>query len=83
MARYIGYSPSSRRITLSAGSQVQNFELRADRLQLDEIVVTGTAEETSARRLSFAVGAITEATIQEVPATNPLQALSGKVACTS
>ncbi|MDP3773204.1 MAG: SusC/RagA family TonB-linked outer membrane protein [Gemmatimonadales bacterium] len=79
-ARYPGYSPGSRTITLTSGRQTQDFDLRADLLRLEEIVVTGTAEETSTRMLGFSVGTVSEATLQEVPATNPIQALSGKVA---
>jgi len=79
-ARYIGYASLARTITLTPGSQVQDFALKWDPLTLDEIVVTGTAEATSTKKLTFSVGRVSEAQLQEVPALNPIQSLSGKVA---
>ena len=78
--RFIGYKPETRRVTLVRGPQVQDFELAVDPLMLNDIVVTGTAEATSTKELSFSVGAISEATIQDVPAVDPIRALDGKVA---
>lgn len=78
--RYVGYRPAARRITLVRGPHVENFDLVSDPLLLDDIVVTGTAEETSTKELSFSVGAIAAATILQVPALDALSALSGKVA---
>ncbi|MGE5744768.1 MAG: carboxypeptidase-like regulatory domain-containing protein, partial [Gemmatimonadota bacterium] len=46
-ARYIGRKPVSRTITLTAGSQEQNFALANDPLRLDEVVVTGVGEATA------------------------------------
>ena len=40
-ARFIGYTPISRQIMLTTGSQTQNFELKTDPFRLDEVVVTG------------------------------------------
>ncbi len=55
-ARYIGHRPTSRTVTLSPGTQEQNFELRSDPLRLEEVVVTGVGEATrcasGARRAS-------------------------------
>ena len=79
-ARYLGYTPSTRRITLSAGAQEQNFDLKPDPLHLDELIVTGVAEATSSRKLTFTVGTVNEAQLQEVPGTSALAALQGKVA---
>ena len=78
--RFIGYKPETRKITLVRGPQVQDFELAVDPLMLNDIVVTGTAEATSTKELSFSVGAISEAALQEVPAVDPIRALDGKIA---
>lgn len=79
-ARYLGYRPQSRAITLTAGTQEQNFTLAADPLRLDELVVTGVSEATSTRKLAFSVGKVTEAQLQEVPGGSAVTALQGKVA---
>jgi TonB-linked SusC/RagA family outer membrane protein len=79
-ARYLGYRPQSRTITLTSGTQEQNFTLAADPLRLDEMVVTGVSEATSTRKLAFSVGKVTEAQLQEVPGGSAVTALQGKVA---
>jgi TonB-linked SusC/RagA family outer membrane protein len=78
--RMIGYKPETRRITLVRGPQVQDFQLAVDPLMLNDIVVTGTAEATSSKDLSFSVGAISENALQDVPAVDPIRALQGKIA---
>jgi len=79
-ARYLGYRPQSRTVTLTAGTQEQNFTLAADPLRLDELVVTGVSEATSTKKLAFSVGKVTEAQLQEVPGGSAVTALQGKVA---
>lgn len=79
-ARYLGYRPGVRTITLSLGTQEQNFTLSADPLKLDELVVTGVGEATSSKKLAFAVGKVTADELQEVPGATAIQALQGKVA---
>lgn len=79
VARYPGYRPSTRTITLSAGTQEQNFQLEPDPLRLEEVIVTGTGEARSATKLTFAVGTVTEQQLQEVPGRTALEAIQGKV----
>jgi TonB-linked SusC/RagA family outer membrane protein len=78
--RYIGYKPETRRVTLDRGPQTQDFELASDPLMLNEVVVTGTAEATPTKELSFTVGAVNSQTLEQVPAVDPLHALEGKLA---
>jgi TonB-linked SusC/RagA family outer membrane protein len=79
MVRYIGYRPAIRRMTLARGPHAEDFELVSDPLQLEEVVVTGTAEATASNELSFSVGTVPAVDLQ-VPALDPLSALGGKVA---
>ena len=79
-ARYIGHKPSTRTLTLTPGEQEQNFELTADPLRLEEVVVTGVAEATSLKKLPFTVSRVTEEQLQQVPGSSALVALDGKVA---
>lgn len=79
-AQAIGYRPVSRVVTLRAGSQEQNFSLKPDPFRLDELISTGVAAATSARKLPFAVGKVGAEELQEVPGSNALVALQGKVA---
>jgi TonB-linked SusC/RagA family outer membrane protein len=78
-ARFIGFAPITREVTLTPGSQTQNFSLKADPFRLEEMVVTGVAEATSAKKLSFSVARVTEEQLREVPASSPVSALAGKV----
>lgn len=79
-ARYIGRKPVTRMITLTAGSQEQNFQLANDPLRLDEVVVTGVGEAMARKNLPFTVGGADKEQLQAVPGQSALQALQGKVA---
>ncbi len=79
-ARYIGHKPVVRTITLSQGEQEQNFELSADPLRLEEVVVTGVGEATSLKKLPFAVARVTDEQLQAVPGQSALAAVAGKIA---
>ena len=78
--RYIGYSPATRQITLTPGTQTQNLELKFDPMTLDAVVVTGVAEATEAKKLTFSVGHVDASQLQQAPAVSALGSLEGKVA---
>ncbi len=79
-ARFIGYEPITRTITLSAGAQNVNFELKSDPFRLSEVIVTGTTDGQSKAKIPFSVATVNEAQLRDVPATSPVAALAGKVA---
>jgi len=76
--RAIGYRPSSRAVTISAGDQTADFTLAADVNRLDEIVVTGVMEGTEQTKVPFSVGHVDAADVP-VPALDPLRMLAGRV----
>jgi TonB-linked SusC/RagA family outer membrane protein len=78
-ARSIGYVRQNRQIVVQAGSQSQDFTLKSDPFRLNEVVVTGVANATSAAVVPFSVAQVTEAQLKEVPASSPIAALAGKV----
>lgn len=77
--RFIGMSPQTRVIRLTAGSQTLDFVLKADPFHLEEVVVTGVSAATSQKKLTISVANVTEAQLKEVPASSPVAALAGKV----
>ncbi len=79
-ARFIGYRPARATVTLEPGAQEVNFELVADPLRLDEVIVTGVAEAMSAKKLTFTLGKVDADQLQQVPGSSALVALQGKVA---
>src|SRR5436309_2470091 len=79
-ARSIGYAPATRQITLTPGNQAADFELKFDPMTLDEVVVTGVAQATEAKKLTFAVGHVDASQLQQAPAVSALGSLEGKVA---
>jgi len=79
-ARSIGYSPALRQITLTPGTQTVDFELKFDPMTLDEVVVTGVAQATEAKKLTFSVGHVDASQLQQAPAVSALGSLEGKVA---
>ena len=78
-ARAIGFTPQSRTITVSAGSQRVDFVLAADVTRLTEVVVTGVAEGTERAKLPFTVARL-DSTDMPAPSMNPLTQLQGRVA---
>lgn len=80
IVRFVGYQPSRRDITLTAGTHTEDFTLRTSLVRLDEVVVTGVAEATSQKKLTFSVAKVSEEQLKEVPASSPIAALAGKVA---
>lgn len=79
-ARFIGYKPVSRTVTVRDGNQEVSFQLERDPFRLDEVVVTGTAEATTLRKTTFTVGRVNEEQLQAVPGANALAGLQGKIA---
>src|SRR5207245_271420 len=78
-ARYIGYSPTVKQVTLTPGTQTQDFELKFDPMTLDAVVVTGVAEATEAKKLTFAVGHVDAATLQQAPGVPALGAAASSL----
>src|SRR5438874_3405764 len=79
-ARYIGYKPEVKQITLTPGTQTQDLALKFDPMQIDAVVVTGVAEATEAKKLTFAVGHVDASQLNQAPAVSALGSLEGKVA---
>ena len=64
--RLIGYRPDSASITVTDGQRTeQNFTLRADPLQLQSVVVTGTSVPTQNLKASVAVTTMSPEEIQQ------------------
>ena len=79
-ARFIGYTPLSKTITLTNSAQTLDFELKSDPFRLNEVVVTGTADGQSVKKLPFSVARVSSEQLSNVPASSPVAALAGKVA---
>lgn len=76
----VGHTTMTLSVTVSpAEISTVSFELRASILDVEEIVVTGVAGETSRGRLPFTVDRLTQASMP-VPAQNAGNMLQGKVA---
>ncbi len=78
--RAIGYTPDTKQVALRAGTQTFNFSLSKDVNHLAEVVVTGVTGETEQTKVPFSVARIDAEALDKVPSSNPLAALSGKVA---
>ena len=71
---YVGYA--TQQVTVSAATH--DVMLQTDNT-LDEVVLTGVATGTSTRKLGFAVSKISEQGLQDVPASDPGNALRAKI----
>ncbi len=77
----LGYRTESVQVTVAAGQTVtQNFFVSSQALQLDEVVVTGTAAASRVREIGNSV-AVLDAQVAEVqPITNVSDLLRGRLA---
>jgi TonB-linked SusC/RagA family outer membrane protein len=79
-AQRIGYRSGTQQVTVSEGATASvDFVLRETALAVDEVVVTGVVDPTSARRVPFTVGRVSQDDLP-VPAVNAVSSLQGKVA---
>ena len=76
---YIGFSTIEQTLTISAGENVMDFQMSPDVGLLDEIVVSGVADNTPRKKLTVSVAKVDAAQLSKVPATSVSSALSGKV----
>ncbi len=76
-ARAIGFTPVSRITT--ATSQTIDFKLRQDVNRLSEVIIAGVTAGTEQKKLPFSITRVDAVDLEKVPATDPLQALEGKV----
>lgn len=80
-AQYLGYREVTRSVTLASGNNTVNFELSPAPVELDAIVVTGTAGQVQKRSLGNAVSQIDAARVLEkAPVTNLAQLIEGRAA---
>lgn len=76
---YVGYVPFSQNVEIAAGESLNiDVELRSDILGLDDIVVTGLSVGTPQTKTPFSINAITIDQLEQVPATNPANALRAR-----
>lgn len=69
VASYVGYSPIKKEVTISEGSEsMVNFELNADLVGLDQVVVTGVINPKSALESSVSLTTLNSKSIEQVGA---------------
>ena len=74
--QFIGFATMSQTVSVASGeTAVLDFELARAALQLDQIVVTGTAQETQARSVGNTVSTIDAAEIVEIAPISTVQEL--------
>lgn len=79
-ARMIGRQSRSIPVRLTPGANItQNFQLPADPLRLQEVVVTGAGTESLAERLGTARASVAGEEVQRANTPNIVTALAGKV----
>jgi TonB-linked SusC/RagA family outer membrane protein len=75
--RAIGFTPQTR--IVNAASQTVNFTLKQDVNRLSEVVVSGVTAGTEQKKLAFNITHVDAQDLTKVSASDPLQALAGKV----
>jgi TonB-dependent starch-binding outer membrane protein SusC len=79
-ARRIGYLPSTRTTTVGAGEGATvNFAISASAINLNEVVVTGTAAPVEKRKVGTSIATVDSTVIAKAQAVTIDQALQGKL----
>ncbi|HEX5435734.1 MAG TPA: SusC/RagA family TonB-linked outer membrane protein [Gemmatimonadaceae bacterium] len=79
-ARRIGFGSVSNSITVQAGQTVTHaIALGEAAIQLEQVVVTGTAAATQKREVPNSISVLSSAQIANAPVRNPQDALEGSV----
>jgi TonB-dependent starch-binding outer membrane protein SusC len=79
-ARRIGYLPNTRTATVAAGeAAVVNFTITASAINLNEVVVTGTAAPVEKRKVGTSIATVDSSTIARAQSVTVDQALQGKL----
>lgn len=79
-AQFVGFRAQTASVTVEAGEEVvQDFTLREDLMQMDELVITGQGQSVERRKLSADVGVISASEIEEAPVASVDQLLQGRV----
>ena len=80
-ASFVGYQRYSTTIRVQGGSTVQQrIRMQPSNVGLEEVVVTGVAAGTKTEKLGFDVSKVSTDELQAVPASDPANALRGKIA---
>jgi TonB-dependent SusC/RagA subfamily outer membrane receptor len=77
----VGYGSQSQQVTVTAGGTVRaDFRLEVSAIDLDEIVVTGTAGAVERRKIGVAIGSVDVSAMSEVtPVDGFSQVLEGRI----
>ncbi|HUG41341.1 MAG TPA: SusC/RagA family TonB-linked outer membrane protein [Longimicrobiales bacterium] len=80
-AARLGYAESTAENVAVRDDQMAtaDFQLRTSALEMEELVVTGLADPTSARRVPFTIGRVSGEEL-EVPPMNAISSIQGKIA---
>lgn len=78
-AKFIGYTAMRTVVSISAGSNVVNFNLKPDSKNLNEVVVIGYGTQ-SKREVSGSITTVSSKDFQTGTVTSPDQLIQGKVA---
>ncbi len=76
---HVGYTPYTSRVTIRAGETLErNITMEMDIYGLDDIVVTGLSVGTPRTKTPFALTSIRAEMLENVPSTNPANALRAR-----
>ncbi|WP_158607370.1 TonB-dependent receptor domain-containing protein [Rhodohalobacter sp. SW132] len=80
-ANFIGYTALERTIEIQSGVDTEmDFNLRADVLGLDQVVVTARGASSARREIGSSISSISTEELAEAPIQNMSQMLQGRVA---
>lgn len=79
LATFVGYDEYQQLVTIQEGETTEvAVEMVSDLTELDEVIVTGVSVGTSTQKTAFSVSKVGADQLEEVPGTDPGNALRGK-----
>lgn len=77
--RFVGYRTVTEEVTITAGETLErNFKLTATAIQIDEVVVTGTAVAAERRSLGNTISTINTRELGQAPVSSLSEVLQGR-----
>lgn len=77
--RYVGYKSVTEEVTITAGETLErNYKLTPTAIQIDEVVVTGTAVAAERRTLGNTISTINARDLGQAPVTSLSEVLQGR-----
>jgi TonB-linked SusC/RagA family outer membrane protein len=76
---FVGYQTYSKKVTLHAGRNTVNVELKQGAIGLGQLVVTGYGQKTSEKGITTSISSISDSSFSNIAVQNSAQVMQGRI----